>query len=116
DAATQRFFVVVLTLETVPATGAFTKQNHIDIAVSQTSNPVGSWNIYKLDVTNDGTNTGGGNPGTYLGDYPHIRADANGIYLTTNAYPWNANGFAGAQVYALSKAQLAAGAATVTMQ
>src|ERR671928_4135 len=42
--------------------------------------------------------------------------DANGIYLTTNAYPWCCNGFSGAQIYALSKAQLAAGAANVTMQ
>ena len=56
------------------------------------------------------------NPGPYLGDYPHMGADANGIYLTTNAYPWCCNGFAGAQIYALSKAQLAAGAANVTMQ
>ena len=90
--------------------------NHLDLAVSQTSEPDGSWNIYKIDVTNDGTNTGGANPGPYLGDYPHIGADANGIYLTTNAYPWCCNGFAGAQIYALSKAQLAAGAANVTMQ
>jgi hypothetical protein len=116
DAATQRFFVVVLTLEVVPTTGAFTTVNHLDLAVSQTSNPTGGWNIYKIDVTNDGTNTGGANPGPYLGDYPHIGADANGIYLTTNAYPWCCNGFSGAQIYALSKAQLAAGAATVNMQ
>ncbi len=114
DAATQRFFVVVLTLETHP-NGAFTTVNHLDLAVSQTSNPTGGWNIYRIDVTNDGTNTGGVNPGPYLGDYPHIGADANGIYLTTNAYPWCCNGFGGAQIYALSKAQLAAGAANVTM-
>jgi hypothetical protein len=115
DAATNRFFMVVLTLDTVPRTGAFTHVNHLDLAVSQTSNPTGAWNIYKIDVTNDGTNTGGVNPGPYLGDYPHIGADANGIFLTTNAYPWLANGFAGAQIYALSKAQLAAGAANVTL-
>ena len=89
--------------------------NHLDLAVSQTSNPTGSWNIYKIDVTNDGTNAGGVNPGPFLGDYPHIGADANGIYLTTNAYPWNSNGFAGSQIYALSKAQLAAGAAGVNV-
>jgi len=116
DAQTQRFFFVVLTLEVNPTTGAFTFQNHLDLAVSATSNPTGSWNIYRLDVTNDGTNTGGANPGPFLGDYPHIGADANGIYLTTNAYPWCCNGFSGAQIYALSKAQLAAGAASVTMQ
>ncbi|HEX9117389.1 MAG TPA: hypothetical protein VGA61_15075, partial [Anaerolineae bacterium] len=112
DAATQRFFFVVLTLETHP-NGAFTTVNHLDLAVSKTSNPAGAWNIYRIDVTNDGTNAGGVNPGPFLGDYPHIGADANGIYLTTNAYPWATNGFAGAQIYALSKAQLAAGAAHV---
>ena len=114
DAATQRFFVVVLTLETFP-NGGFTLVNHLDIAVSNTSNPTATWSIYRTDVTNDGTNTGGVNPGPYLGDYPHIGADANGFYISTNAYPWNSNGFAGAQIYAYSKAQLAAGAANVTM-
>jgi hypothetical protein len=119
DAATQRFFVVVLTLNSQvpgPCQGVFSCVNHLDLAVSQTSNPTGSWNIYRIDVTNDGTNSGGVNPGPYLGDYPHIGADANGIYLTTNAYPWHGDGFSGAQIYALSKAQLAAGAANVTMQ
>jgi hypothetical protein len=115
DAATQRFYFVVLTLEVVPTTGAFTTVNHLDLAVSATSNPAGSWNIYRIDVTNDGANTGGTNPGPYLGDYPHIGADANGIYLTTNAYPWCCNGFSGAQIYALPKAALAAGAASVTL-
>ena len=91
-------------------TGALNLVNHLDIAVSQTSNPTGAWNIYKVDVTNDGTNSGGVNPGPYLGDYPHIGADANGFYITTNAYPWCCNGFSGAQIYAFSKAQLAAGA------
>jgi hypothetical protein len=114
DAATQRFFVVVLTLETFPS-GAFTHVNHLDIAVSQTSNPTGIWNIYRIDVTNDGSNAGGVNPCPCLGDYPHIGADANGFYVTTNSYPWCCNGFDGAQIYAFSKAQLAAGAATVTM-
>lgn len=114
DAATGRFFVVVLTLESLP-NGVLTLANHLDIAVSNTSNPTGTWTIYRIDVTNDGTNTGGVNPGPYLGDYPHIGADANGFYITTNAYPWCCNGFAGAQIYAFSKAQLAAGAASVTM-
>jgi hypothetical protein len=115
DAATQRFFLVVLTLETFP-NGAFTLDNHLDLAVSQTSNPTGSWNIYRIDVTNDGSPGNTGGPCPCLGDYPHIGADANGIYLTTNSYPWGPGSFDGAQIYALSKAQLAAGAATVNMQ
>jgi hypothetical protein len=118
DAQTQRFFVVVLTLNPQvpgPCQGVFSCVNHLDLAVSQTNDATGRWNIYKINVTNDGTNSGGVNPGPYLGDYPHIGADANGIYLTTNAYPWHANGFSGAQIYALPKAALAAGATNVAV-
>jgi hypothetical protein len=115
DAASQRFYVLALTLEVVPTTGAFTTENHLDLAVSQTSNPTGGWNIYRIDVTGDGSPGNTGGPCPCLGDYPHIGADANGVYLTTNAYPWGPGDFDGAQIYALSKAQLAAGAAHVTM-
>jgi hypothetical protein len=115
DAATQRWFVVVLTLETLP-NGAFTGVNHIDIAVSQSPDPTGLWNIYRIDVTDDGSsNPDSGNACPCLGDYPHIGADAYGFYVTTNAYPWDGNGFNGAQIYAFSKSQLAAGAGNVTM-
>jgi hypothetical protein len=96
--------------------GSLTLVNHLDIAVSTTSNPTGLWTIYRIDVTNDGThNPDPANACPCLGDYPHIGADANGFYVTTNAYPWNGNGFNGAQIYAFSKAQLAAGAASVSM-
>ncbi len=115
DAATQRFYVVALTLESNPD-GTLTLVNHLDIAVSRTSNPTGSWNIYRIDVTNDGTkNPDPANKCPCIGDYPHIGADANGFYVTTNAYPWNGPGFNGAQIYAMSKAQLAAGAANVNL-
>src|SRR6267378_3872807 len=46
------------------------------------------------------------NPNACLGDYPHLGADANGIYLTTNEYSFFGNDFHGAQVYALSKRAL----------
>ncbi|MGB2874569.1 MAG: hypothetical protein WBB76_03755 [Gaiellaceae bacterium] len=114
DAQTQRWFVVALTLDVV--NNQLTLGNHLDLAVSQTSNPTGSWNIYHIDVTGDGSNPSPSNACPCLGDYPHMGADANGIYLTTNSYPWNGNGFDGAQIYAISKAQLAAGAATVNME
>jgi hypothetical protein len=111
DAATQRFFAVVLTIDR----GGAGPGNHLDLAVSQTSNPTGGWNIYRIDVTNDGSPGNTGGPCPCLGDYPHMGADANGLYLTTNSYPWGPGSFDGAQIYALSKAQLAAGAANVTM-
>ncbi len=125
DSATQRFFVVVLTLET-RTNGSFTGKNHLDIAVSNTSNPTGTWTIYRVPVQDDGTdgtpdhgcalNNDGTGHGPCLGDYPHIGADANGFYITTNEYAFFPNFvYMGAQVYAFSKAQLAAGAPSVTM-
>ena len=38
----------------------------------------------RLCAEHDGTGHG-----PCLGDYPHIGADANGFYITTNAYPWS---------------------------
>jgi hypothetical protein len=118
--AHKRFFHLALTLDVVPETGDFTGTNHLDIAVSQTSSPLGGWNIYRLPVQDDGTQ---GTPShtdcPCIGDYPHLGADKFGFYVTTNEYPFSddpgvfGNNFNGAQLYAFSKAALAAGAATV---
>jgi hypothetical protein len=123
DRATQRFFNVVLTLDVNPVTGAFLGSNHLDIAVSQTADPTGAWNVYRLPVQDDGTQgtpdhgctDGVGGHGPCLGDYPHIGADRNGFYITTNEYESIGNAFIGAQVYAFSKTALASGAATVAV-
>jgi len=124
DSQTQRWFVVELTLGTLPS-GTLTGKNELDLAVSKTPDPTGLFNIYRIPVQDDGTD---GTPdhgcplhddatghGPCLGDYPHIGADANGIYLTTNEYAFFPNFvFMGAQIYALPKAALAAGATTVS--
>ncbi len=118
DAATQRWFLVVLTLDVVPSgpyAGYYYGTNHLDLAVSQTSDPLAGWNLYTLPVQNDGTQ---GTPnhncvgGPCLGDYPHMGADANGIYLTTNEFAF-VDGYRAAQIYAFSKQALAAGSSTV---
>lgn len=115
DAGTQRWFQVVLTLDRVGTTSALAGTNHLDIAVSQTSNPTGAWNIYHLPVQNNGTQ---GTPdhgcagGFCLGDYPHIGADAHAIFLTTNEFSLFGPGFYGAQIYVISKQALASGAAS----
>src|SRR5437667_7434290 len=128
DPDTQRWFQVVLTLDTF-ANGAYTGANHIDIAVSRTSNPTGLWTIYRVPAQDDGTagtpnhgcSSGPGsdkatNPHACLGDYPHIGADAHGFYVTTNEYSFFGPEFKSANIYAFSKADLAASAATVKMQ
>ncbi len=128
DAATNRWYADVLTLD-VFDNGDFRGSNHLDLAVSQTGDPTGAWTIYRVQVQDDGKNgtpnhgckgiapygqsTTPDFPNACIGDYPHLGADANGIYLTTNEYSLFGNDFHGAQVYAFSKAALAAGAATV---
>jgi len=116
DAGAQRWFHLVLTLDVNPANGAFLGPNHLDLAVSTTASPLDPWNIYRLPVQDDGTQ---GTPnhgcagGPCLGDFPHIGTDAFGVYLTTNEYPFFVPGFHGAQIYAISKAALAAGQSNV---
>ena len=127
DTQTQRWFHVVLTLDRVrPSGSALAGTNHLDVAVSATADPTGAWNFYSVPVQDDGTQ---GTPdhgcvartktglvhGPCLGDYPHIGADASGFYITTNEFSLFGPGFFGAQIYALSKLQLASGAASVNV-
>lgn len=122
DEPTQRWFHVVLTLGLDPKTGNFTGQNQLDIAVSQTSSPLGAFTLYHINTIDDGKQgtpnhmcQGAKRTGPCLGDYPHIGADANGFYITTNEYGFFAPGlgFHAAQIYAISKQALAANAASV---
>src|ERR1700712_3853812 len=124
DPDTQRWFHVVLTLDrATPTSQALSGKNHLDLAVSKTPNPLGAWTIYRIPVQDDGTdgtpNHGcivdpqQGTTGPCLGDYPHIGADTNGIYLTTNEFSLFGPGFIGAQIYAISKDALAAKAASI---
>jgi hypothetical protein len=115
DAGTQRWFHVVLTLDHAGTSSHLSGTNHLDIAVSQTADPRGAWNIYRLPAQNNGTQgtpDHGCDGGYCLGDYPHIGADANAIFITTNEFALFGNGFYGAQIYAISKRALASGAAS----
>ena len=110
DAPTGRWFLTVLQADVDPASGNFTGGTSVMIAVSQSSNPTLGWNILKLDTT-DGDGSLAGHPNCpCLGDQPLIGADANGFYVSTNEFPLFANGFNGAQVYAMSKIAIEAAA------
>jgi hypothetical protein len=109
DPATRRWFITELEFGTDPQTGAFTSPSSILIAVSETSDPTGTYFLYSFDTT-DGDGTDPLHPKCpCFGDQPLIGADANGFYVSTNEYPINGPGFNGTQVYALSKAGLVAG-------
>jgi hypothetical protein len=108
DADAQRWFVSLLEIDDDPQTGAFLGHSAVLLAVSQTSNPAGSWYLYSIDTTNaTGTSDHAGCP--CFGDQPLIGADRYGFYVSTNEFPIFADGFNGAQVYAISKARLVAG-------
>ncbi len=72
-------------------------------AVSKGGDPVtGGWNYYSITIT-DGLN-----------DYPKFGIWPDGIYMSANMFGFAANGgFQGTRVWALDKAQMYAGAASV---
>jgi hypothetical protein len=118
DQAIGRFVHIALTLDHVGTTANLAGTNHLDIAVSDTGDPTGSWTIYSLPVQNNGTQ---GTPdhhcsvGFCLGDYPHIGADANGIYLTTNEFSVFGPGFYGAQIYGIGNNLLTGGTGSAVL-
>ena len=116
DPESNRWFHLAVDLDQDPATGAFNGKNYIDLAVSTSGDPTGSWNIYRIPGMNDGTE---GTPdhncagGPCFADFPHLGVDRNGVYITTNEFPLFEDGFTGAQVYAISKRALVSGADSV---
>ena len=90
---------------------------------SNTGDPTGLWTIYHVPAQNDGTdgtpNHGctldGSTPGPCFQDYPHIGADANGLYITTNEYDLFGPSFNAAQIFAFSNTQLAAHPASIAV-
>jgi hypothetical protein len=89
------------------AFGNFINQSHIYLAVSQTSDPSGAYNIYVMDTTNVA------NPGCpCVADFPQIGADQYGIYISANEYNAGSVEFIDATILAISKTALAAGASS----
>ena len=98
--------------------GAFTGRNYLDLAVSTSGDPTGSWDVYRIPGVNNGTEGApdhgcGATFSECFADFPHIGVDRNGVYISTNEFPLFENGFIGAQVYTISKAALVAGAPSI---
>jgi hypothetical protein len=104
DGQLQRWLVSVTAVSTNTDNGDFVAPTHLLLAVSETNDPTEGWRLYSIDTTNDGAE---GCP--CFGDQPLVGADAHGIFISTNAFSLK-EGFAGVQLYALSKQLLAGGA------
>jgi hypothetical protein len=107
DPDTHRWFHSVLEADVDPKTGDLTGGANTLLAVSTSRDPLGPYNVYAIDATH-------ANCTLCIGDQPLIGADANGFYISTAEYdlapPAGSPGFFGAQIYALDKRALAAGA------
>ncbi len=106
DAGTNRWFVLQRALDNDQFGNAI-NSSHLYLAVSQTADPTGTYNIYTMDTTNSG----------HLGcpcfaDYPQIGADEYGFYISANEFSTSFNSFVDATILAISKASLASGAAS----
>lgn len=112
DASTGHFFVSVVEIDLDPVTGNFGLKSHILFAVSLDANPLDGFNVFSLDTTNDGDLRFGTCP--CFGDQPLVGFDANGYYVSTNAFTLPPGPFRGAQLYAFSKAALEATPASST--
>jgi hypothetical protein len=122
DAGSNRFFATQLTLEVDPETGELTDRNWIDLAVSRTGDPTAGFRLYRVFATDDGSDaTPSHRDCPCFGDFPHLGTDANGVYITTNEYPFEGRGvfgneFNGAQLYAINKRATVRGTATTLTQ
>jgi hypothetical protein len=117
DPVGQRFIQTILEVD---APGNFSgaapfNRTHVLIAVSQTSDPTGAWNLYSLDTSDDGMNGTPAHTGCpCLPDQPLLGANRDGVFIDTNEFQDNPSFFFnGGQIYALGRKHLESGAASV---
>jgi hypothetical protein len=99
DAASGRFFVLVPEKYNNP------NRSWINVAVSDDSDPNGTWYFYRTDsiVVVNGTQ--------YWVDYPGFGIDHNGVYVTGNLFGFS-SGFAGGWFRCFRKANMLSSSAT----
>ncbi len=97
DQYSQRYIMLVIGYSAANKKGVYL------IAVSQSSNPTGSWYTYSSDATLDGTTAT-----TYGPDYPGLGYDGNAVYVTSNQWSnyTEGNTFEYAKIRIFKKSQL----------
>ena len=75
---------------------------YVLIGVSQTNDPTGAWNLYKVSVDANGAS---------WADYPTLGFNGDWVVLQTNVFTVSQGGYVGSYIYAFDKADLYAGGA-----
>jgi hypothetical protein len=105
DSQAQAWFATIVAIDSLNA-------SHFDVAVNTTTDPTNPWTIYRFNTTD------ASHPNCpCFGDQPLLGLDAHAVFVSTNEFNIGVivgapSSFNGAQVYAISKAQLLAGGAT----
>lgn len=85
-------------------------ESHVDLATSTSANPTGSWRVFRIKTSNLRHSNC-----PCLADYPMLGFDSQNVYVTTAEFTTTLDDYNGAQLYAISKKQLLAGAAKPNM-
>jgi hypothetical protein len=99
DPSTETWFATILFLS---ANG---KRSSLLIAVRHAPDPLGLWNEYSIDTTDEGR----GNGCPCFGDQPRIGIDQTNLYVTADEFSIAGNQFFGSEMWAIDKADLVAG-------
>ena len=111
DAADGRFWAAELQVAGIPALQIASDCPLISVmwvAVSQTSNPSGAWNVYKFNTSLDGA---------FFNDYTQIGLNGEAVFVSANMFNFDAKGnFLGfyAELFEANKAQMERGRARFT--
>lgn len=103
DAPTQRWFLQEFIVGTTKPNGSEASPSLQFIAVSDTSDPAGSYVVWSIDTTDTAAK---GCP--CFGDYDQMGADANGYYIATDEFGISTPAYNGSIIYAISKQTLEA--------
>ena len=109
DQTLNRFFVIQRSQDN-DANGNNLDSSHLYMAVSQTNDPTGTYNIYVMNTTN-GLHSGC----PCFPDFPQIGADQYGFYISSNEFNTTFSNFVDAQIFAISKASFASNATQPTI-
>jgi len=99
DPTTQTWFATILFLNDTSTASSLL------IAVRHSPNPLGLWNEYSIDTTDEGR----GNGCPCFGDQPRIGIDQHNLYVTADEFSITGPQFFGSEMWAIDKADLVAG-------
>ncbi|HEY7936870.1 MAG TPA: hypothetical protein VID26_07045 [Candidatus Limnocylindrales bacterium] len=106
DPSTGRFWAATLQLEgALGVGGACSLKTAYYIAVSQTRDPSGSWNVYEFDMSLGTTN---------VADFTQIGLDDNAVYFSANMFNQAGTAYEYAEIFEANKHQMEAGGSAFT--